>query len=294
MTFDFISSVITEAIKDTYLMIPILFILYFILEYLSHEKGIDILAVSKITGKFGPLAGTILGIIPQCGMSVFMTSLFLSRKVTIGTLVATYIATSDEALPVLLAHREHFDIILFLILIKFAGGIIAGYMVDMIVSNKFYTGDVKKDFSSKVVEITHELERTKYRRIISHSFHKTVRIFLWVFAISVILNFIMGTSFASNNFNISHINTSVQIIISAIFGLIPNCAASITLIESFLKAGLTFGAVVAGLSSGVGFGHIVLFKDSNLKTAIRVTLICLFISILIGFIINYIFPNIKI
>jgi hypothetical protein len=293
MSSEVIKNVLSEALKDTYLMIPVLFVLYFILEYLSHEKGIDIIAVSKISGKFGPVAGTILGIIPQCGMSVFMTSLFLSRKITIGTLVATYIATSDEALPVLFAHLEHYNIMVYIIIIKFAGGISAGYLVDLLIKQKYYAGKLREVFSSKIVEIKQELEKTKYLEIIRHSLNKTVRIFLWVFVITIVLNFIMAQAIAENTFNIKHIDNSIQIILSSLFGLIPNCAASITLIESFLKAGLTFGAVVAGLSSGVGFGHIALFKDSDLKTAIKVTLICLFISIIIGFVISYAFPGIK-
>jgi len=87
--------IILGSFGDTYLMIPILFTLYFVLEYFSHTKQLDLISFLKISGPMGPLAGTILGLIPECGMSVFVTSLFLTRKVSIGTLIATYLATSD-------------------------------------------------------------------------------------------------------------------------------------------------------------------------------------------------------
>ena len=100
-----IFDILSHSLSTTYLMIPVLFALYFILEYFSHTKQLDLISKLKISGPLGPLAGTLLGIIPQCGMSVFVTTLYLSRKVTLGTLIATYLATSDEAIPVLLANR---------------------------------------------------------------------------------------------------------------------------------------------------------------------------------------------
>ena len=102
-----IIEILLSSITDTYLMVPVLLVLYFILEYFSHTKQLDLISSLKISGPLGPLAGTLLGIIPECGMSVFVTTLFLSRRVTLGTLVATYLATSDEALPVLIANRGY-------------------------------------------------------------------------------------------------------------------------------------------------------------------------------------------
>src|SRR3989304_8235058 len=110
--------ILIGSLTDTYLMIPVLFILYFILEYFYHTKQLDLISRLKISGPLGPLAGTLLGIIPECGMSVFVTTLFLSRRVTLGTLAATYLATSDEALPVLVANRGEEMMILYIIGLK--------------------------------------------------------------------------------------------------------------------------------------------------------------------------------
>ena len=144
-----------------YLMIPVLFVLYFILEYFSHTKQLDLISKLKISGPLGPLAGTLLGIIPQCGMSVFVTTMFLSRRVTLGTLVATYLATSDEALPVLIAHRGEEMMILYIVGLKLLIGIVSGYAVDLLFGNKLYDGPLPEVKSSHAVEIKHELGRNQ-------------------------------------------------------------------------------------------------------------------------------------
>ncbi len=157
------------SLADTYLMIPVLFVLYFILEYFSHTKQLDIVSRLKISGPLGPLAGTLLGIIPQCGMSVFVTTLYLSKRVTLGTLIATYLATSDEALPVLLANRGQENTILYIVGLKLLIGIVSGYVVDFVLNKKLYEGDPPEVKSSHAVEIKHELEKTKYKEIaLSH------------------------------------------------------------------------------------------------------------------------------
>src|SRR3972149_10317414 len=150
-------------------MIPVLFILYFILEYFSHTKQLDLISSLKISGPLGPLAGTLLGIIPECGMSVFVTTLFLSRRVTLGTLTATYLATSDEALPVLIANRGHEGMILYIIGLKFLIGLTSGYMVDLLLNKRYYDGPIPEVKSSHAVEIKMELEKAIYKKIFLHS-----------------------------------------------------------------------------------------------------------------------------
>ena len=148
-----ILEVILGSLADTYLMIPILFILYFLLEYFSHTKQLDLISYLKISGPMGPLAGTLLGLLPECGMSVFVTSLFLTKRVSIGTLIATYLATSDEALPVLIANREHSVYIFYILGLKLLIGVISGYLIDMLISKKFYEGKIPETKSSRAVEI---------------------------------------------------------------------------------------------------------------------------------------------
>jgi hypothetical protein len=282
-----IFEIILGSFADTYLMIPVLFILYFILEYFSHTKQLDLISKLKISGPLGPLAGTLLGIIPQCGMSVFVTTLFLSRRVTLGTLIATYLATSDEALPVLIAHLEQSEMIFYIIGLKLLIGIVSGYAVDFVLSNKLYGGPLPEVKSSHAVEIGHELEQTIYKEITLHSIKRTLRIYFWVLLITMGISLILFSVDSEHLVKLIQTHPNIQIFAAALFGLIPNCAASIAIAEAFLHTGLSVGATIAGLSSGAGFGPIVLFKDGDLKTAVRLLIIVLVISILWGYLINY-------
>jgi hypothetical protein len=282
-----ITELFLHSITDTYLMIPVLFLLYFLLEYFSHTKQLDIISKLKISGPLGPLAGTFLGIIPQCGMSVFVTTLYLSRRVTLGTLIATYLATSDEAIPVLLANRGQESSILYLIGFKILIGVVSGYLVDSLMSKKYYGGDLPEAKSSHVVEIKHELEKTKYKEIAFHTLKRTMRIYFWVLLITIVISFALFYSNSEQLVKSIQSHPNIQIVVAALFGLIPNCAASIAIAEAFLHAGLSMGATIAGLSTGAGFGPIVLFKDGKLSFAVQALMISLAASILWGYFINY-------
>jgi hypothetical protein len=282
-----IAEIFLGSLSDTYQMIPVLFVLYFILEYFSHTKQIDVISRLKISGPLGPLAGTLLGIIPQCGMSVFVTTMFLSKRVTLGTLVATYLATSDEALPVLLAHRGEELMIIYIVGLKFLIGVISGYAFDLLLGNKLYDGPLPEVKSSHAVEIKHELEKTRYGEIAFHTLKRTLRIYFWVLLITIGISFVLFLSDSEQLIKLIQSHPNIQVVAAAIFGLIPNCAASIAIAEAYLHSGLSVGATIAGLSTGAGFGPIVLFKDGKHSIAIQALLICLFVSVGWGYLINY-------
>ncbi len=278
--------ILISTITETYLMVPVLFVLYFILEYFSHTKQLDLISRLKISSSLGPIAGTLLGIIPQCGMSVFVTTMFLSRRVTMGTLVATYLATSDEAIPVLIANRGQEIMIIYIIGLKILIGITTGYIVDLLLNKKYYDGKMPESNSPHAVEIKHELEKTNYGKIMIHSLKRTLRIYFWVLAISAVIAFILFYSESTQLVKAMGSYPNIQVIAAALFGLIPNCAISIAIVEGFLHTGLSFGATIAGLSTSAGFGPIVLFKDGRSRTAIRILIICFTAAIFWGLLIN--------
>ncbi|MCW8823023.1 MAG: arsenic efflux protein [Ignavibacteriaceae bacterium] len=284
-----IIDILVGSLADTYLMIPILFALYFILEYFSHTKQLDLISRLKISGPLGPLAGTLLGIIPQCGMSVFVTTLFLSRRVTLGTLVATYLATSDEALPVLIAHRGQEEMILYIIGLKLLIGVVSGYAIDLLFSNKHYGGAPPEVKSSHAVEIKVELERTKYKEITQHTLKRTMRIFFWVLIVTIAISSVLFYADSDHLIKSIQDHPNIQVIAAALFGLIPNCAASIAIAEAFLHTGLSLGATIAGLSTGAGFGPIVLFKDGKFSSALQALVVSLAAALFWGYLINYFF-----
>jgi hypothetical protein len=284
-----IIDILVGSLSETYLMIPILFVLYFILEYFSHTKQLDLISKLKISGPLGPLAGTLLGIIPQCGMSVFVTTLFLSRRVTLGTLVATYLATSDEALPVLIAHRGQEEMILYIIGLKLLIGVVSGYTVDLLFRNKHYEGALPEVKSSHAVEIKVELEKTKYKEITWHTLKRTMRIFFWVLIVTIAISAVLFYTDSDHLIKSIQDHPNIQVIAAALFGLIPNCAASIAIAEAFLHTGLSLGATIAGLSTGAGFGPIVLFKDGKFSSALQALVVSLAAALFWGYLINYIF-----
>ena len=287
-TYTNILEIVLGAFTDTYLMIPILFILYFALEYFSHTKQLDLISFLKISGPMGPLAGTLLGLIPECGMSVFVTSLFLTRRVSIGTLIATYLATSDEALPVLIANREQAIYIFYILGLKLLIGVTSGYLIDLLISKKIYEGKAPELKSSHAVEIDVELHKTRYMEIIIHSLKRTLRIYFWVFIITIAIASVLVYFHSEELIESLNVNPVLEIIATAFFGLIPNCAASIAIAEAFLHTGLSLGATIAGLSSGAGFGPIVLFKDGEIKTSAKILLLTVVSAISWGLIINFV------
>jgi len=206
-----ILEVILGSFSDTYLMIPILFILYFALEYFSHTKQLDLISFLKISGPLGPLAGTLLGLIPECGMSVFVTSLFLTRKVSIGTLIATYLATSDEALPVLIANGENAIYIVYILGLKLFIGITSGYLIDLFISKKFYEGKFPEVKSSYAVEIDVELHKTRYMEIIIHSLKRTLRIYFWVFIITIAISLLFFFTHSSELIELLNVNLNLNL-----------------------------------------------------------------------------------
>jgi len=159
----------------------------------------------------------------------------------------------------------------------------------MLFTNKLYDGPLPEVKSSHAVEIRHELEKTKYKEIALHTLKRTLRIYFWVLLITIAISFVLFYSDSDRLIKSIQGYPNIQVVFSALFGLIPNCAASIAIAEAFLHAGLSVGATVAGLSTGAGFGPIVLFKDGMFRAALQALLICLAVAILWGYLINYFF-----
>jgi hypothetical protein len=204
-------------------------------------------------------------------------------------LIATYLATSDEALPVLIANREQAIYIFYILGLKLLIGVTSGYIIDFLVSKKFYEGKAPEGRSSHAVEIDVELHKTRYMEITIHSLKRTFRIYFWVFVITILIASLFAFSHSEEIIESLNVNPILEIIVTALFGLIPNCAASIAIAQAFLHTGLSLGATVAGLSSGAGFGPIVLFKDGEIKTSFKILLLTLLCAICWGLIINFTF-----
>src|SRR5699024_2245850 len=119
-----------DAVKDTLLVIPILYLAYLLVSYFSHNNNEKYSKILHKCNKAGPIIGSLLGCIPQCGFSSVMSQLYSKRVITLGTLVAVFLATSDEAIPIMLSEPAFIPDLLLLLAIKIVYGIIIGYIID--------------------------------------------------------------------------------------------------------------------------------------------------------------------
>ena len=305
-----------HALKDTAFVIPVLYLAYLLVSYFSHNDNQRYSKILHHTNKAGPVVGAFLGCIPQCGFSSVMSDLYSKKIVTIGTLFAVFIATSDEAVPLMIARPEFIPDMLWLILIKFVYAIIVGYLLDGFIRlfsrkkvklnayhDKFdqdFEKEKKDEESKQTKENCSEAENHdhcecdscdcggeehlqneehklgKHHHTHAHSHCCATNIFLdalkhtaiivaYVFAATLIINLIEG--YAGGLEPLSAMltnNVYLQILIACLVGLIPNCAASVFLVELYMSGVLFFPALVAGLCAGAGVGLIVLFT-ANFK-----------------------------
>jgi len=286
--FSAATAILWESLIDTLPVIPILLPVYVALEYFSHHGGRDLVARLHINRRNGPLAGTVLGIIPQCGMSVLVTSFYLLRRVTTGTLLATYVATSDEAIPVLVASGSWLGLVLGLVAVKAVAGIAWGYAVDAVVPSECQvpTADAGKLAPERAIHMA----TVPWKAILVHGLRRSLHIFSIVFAATVVIAVLLEASSAEHVLKLWEAHPYLQVAPVAVFGLIPNCAVSVAIVEAFLKAGLSPGAALAGLCAGAGFGPIVLLKDGDRRTAVRMLLLTLGAAVATGMLINWLYP----
>jgi hypothetical protein len=287
MTLQAVMPIVLDAFRDTVPMVPVLVVLYSALELLSHGQGSRLLTRSSLPRTVGPIAGAVLGVIPQCGMSVFITSLFLAGRVSTGTLIATYLATSDEAIPVLLAHGGHSQTILLLLAVKLATGIAAGSIVDLVLPVWRHGADARQAARSWIQAHTEtEMRQAPWSRALGHGLRRALEVFGWVLAVSIGLGLLVETVGLARLASGVAANPAAALILTAVVGLVPNCSISIAIAEGYLRGVLPFGAAVAGLCAGAGYGPILMLRRGLLATAARLLAVCLLFSVAAGLLVT--------
>ena len=279
-----------DAIIDSFHILPLLFLVFLFIEIIEFFFADKINTFLKQSEKAAPAIGSLAAIIPQCGFSVIASTLYIRKFITKGTLVAVYLATSDEAIPVLLSQPEQFHYVLPIIAIKIVIGIIAGYSIDYILKDKKYIiiSPKHNDNCMHCEEdegcCHHSVSRRRKRELIYHPLKHTFNIFIFILIITICLNFFIDLY--SNNIELHNILGKFKFfspVFTSIFGLIPNCATSIALTMLLIKGSISFGAAVAGLLSNAGLGILVLFRhNENIKDTMQIILILLVISIFTG------------
>lgn len=276
--------ILVDAIVDVLKLLPFLFLTFVLLEYLEHKmsKKNNIILVNN--RKMGPIVGAILGAFPQCGFSCMATKLFSSRVITIGTLIAVYLSTSDEMIPIMISTGIRAGDIIKIIGIKIMIGITLGFIIDLICQKKNNI-DYQKNIHDMCLHDDCHCEKG----IMYSSFLHTLSILLYLFFSTLLINvliYLIGEE-QITNFLVTH--QSLTYFISSLIGLIPNCASSVILTEIYTTNMISLGVLISGLLTGAGAGLLLLFKtNKNLKENIKIIAILYFVGVLVGYIIDLI------
>lgn len=280
---------ILDSLIDTVKLIPFLLITYIIMEFIEHKTSHKTKDAIKKSGHFGPLIGGILGVVPQCGFSAAASSLYSARIITLGTLIAVFLSTSDEMLPILISEAVDVRIILSILGIKLVIAVIVGFIIDLFFRKKFETSEDEPEIKDLCEHEHCHCEHGIFKSALKH----TINITLYIFIISLVLNIIIY--FIGEN-NLAHILNSTPIIgpiIVSLVGLIPNCASSVIITQLYLSKVLNFATMIAGLLVNTGVGLLILFRtNKDLKENIKITVLLFAIGVIFGIIFDLIGFNI--
>ena len=282
--------VLEHTAIETLRLLPFLFITYLIMEYIEHKTGDKTKNIIKKSGKFGPLLGGILGIFPQCGFSAAAANLYAGRIITLGTLIAIFLSTSDEMLPILISEAAPISTILTILAIKLVIGIVAGFTIDLVMQalkNKKEENIEVDEEISHVCE--HEHCHCDEGGILKSSIKHTLSIFLFIILITFILNLIIELIGEENLSNLILNMPVVGPLIAGIVGLIPNCASSVVLTQLYLEQVISLGSIIGGLLVNSGIGILILFRvNKDLKENFKILGLLYTIGVICGIIIDFI------
>ena len=278
--------VFIDTIIDVVKLLPFLLITYIIMEYIEHKMTEKSKKTIKKSGKLGPLIGSAVGIIPQCGFSASATNLYAVKVISLGTLISVYLSTSDEMLPIFLSESIPVITIAKILLIKFFIGIVVGFIIDFTLNLK--NKNIQQE--EKIEELCeHEHCQCGENGIIKSALKHTLSIILYIFIVSLLINIIVEHVGEDTIEKFAISNPILGCFISSLVGLIPNCAASVILTKLYIQNIINQATLIGGLLTGAGVGLIVLFKSNkNLKENITITGLLYAVGVISGILLQFI------
>ena len=274
--------IISHTLLDTLKIVPFLFLTYLFMEFLEHKSGDLATNMLKTSGKIGPLVGAFLGAFPQCGFSAAAAGLYTGRIITTGTLIAIWLSTSDEMLPILVSGGAPFALIIKIILFKITVGMTAGFVIDLVSSMIRKRKNSPTD--SPCIEELCEREGCRcnehfFISALRHTLSITVFVLLFTFILNLVIHGVGEDKLAS----IVLVRPIIGNLLAAIVGLIPNCAASIVLTELYLGGVISIGSMLSGLLVGAGVGVALLFRNNRpLRDTLRIVFILWLVGVATG------------
>lgn len=279
------TEILFDTIIDSIKILPFLFITYLIMEYIEHKMSEKSKETIKKAGKWGPLLGSTVGIIPQCGFSASATNLYSARVISLGTLIAVYLSTSDEMIPVFISESVPILTLIKILAIKFVIGIIFGFIIDLFVRAR------KKDEKEEKIEemCEHEHCHCEKNGILKSAIKHTINILIYIFIITLIINFVVELVGEDNIATFVGNHAILGPAISSLIGLIPNCAASVIITNLYIQNIINGASLIAGLLTGAGVGLIILFKtNKNIKENFAIVGLLYIIGLLSGIVLQVI------
>lgn len=259
---ELVLDILIDALVDTAKLVPFLFVTYLAMEALERAAGNKTSEAVERAGHAGPFIGALLGAVPQCGFSAAAATLYAGRVVTLGTLIAVFLATSDEMIPIMIAEQADPSLILKILGIKVMVGMVMGFVVDAVayLLRRNATGELQ---IHDICEADGCHCDDEEGGILRSAFTHTVQVTIFIFLVSLVLTAIVELVGEEAFSRFLVLNPELSVVASAVVGLIPNCAASVIITELYLEGSLAFGACMAGLLVSAGIGLLVLFRTNR-------------------------------
>lgn len=274
---------IIEAIQESLLLFPYLFITYLILEYIEHKTKIHHFNSLGKTGIFAPIIGALSGLIPQCGIAAAAANFYAARVISIGTLMAVFLAASDEMIPVLISNGIPFSTILSILIFKLTIACVIGLLIDFILRQNKRA----KITPVKINELCTQTNCHCEKGIFISAFLHSIQILVFVFMVSLILNTLIAVIGINTLEQLIFKKTIVGEMLASLVGLIPSCAPSVIITQLYAQNTITFGAFMAGLLTNAGVGLLVLFRVNRpLIQNIKILALLYFSGVICGILIN--------
>ena len=317
--------VLLDALIDSIKILPIPFLAYVLIEFIEIKTSKTIENSKLLKSGYAPLVGAAFGLVPQCGFSVVATDLYTKKKISVGTLLAMYIATSDEAVPILLSYPDQYKNLAIILIIKFVLAILVGYFAmlffkfvykptpefvgikreshvkvnkiaieDKAVNHNYFVGEValeNEPIHSHIGCCGHDIEDESVKRsfwtFIYHPVIHCLRIFAFILAVNIVFGTLIYFIGQDTLTNALNSVKYVQPFIAGLIGLIPNCASSVVITNLFAMGGLSLGACISGLVANAGLGLTILVKqNANKKHTLYIIVALYIISVISGLIIT--------
>lgn len=282
------TDIILDALIDTAKLIPFLLAAYLLMEWLEHKTGEKTKAIIRSSGKFGPVFGGLLGAIPQCGFSAAAANLYAGRVITAGTLIAIFLSTSDEMLPIMISEKAPARMIIAVLALKAVIGMIAGIIVDYVSGRKKRPIEKIETGISHVCKNGHcRCEEGIVKSAVKHTVTITAFVLVVSLAVNILLYYVGRDTIASFILDRPFLGP----FLSSLVGLIPNCAASVVITQLFIEGVISFGSMMAGLLTGSGVGMLVLFRvNDQWRENVKIIAAVYIIGVVCGIALNLIMP----